>query len=287
MSHPLRLSRLALLLALAASPASARKLPQLPGLTGCDPPALRERLAALDSMDVARACGNMFAPWAYRGPSGRHMVMRSYGHHHADSVRTRALADLLVRGRTIDTTSKAPTRTVECEPAAARPVYLVGFHARERSTFAVLNFDYGTAVFFDAETPLGMVRMDAGGDSLWAALAEVLEDDPLLRAPRPAPNPPDSIPHGPVDIDKLPESVYKVHPGYPAEALKNRVSGTVSLLVKVDVSGAVRDAIALGGPSVLRDAALAAVWQWHFNPAIDDGKPIEVWLGVLLKFTLP
>ena len=287
MSYPLRLSCLALLLALAAPPASARKLPQLTGLTGCDPPALRERLATLDSMDVSRACGNMFAPWAYRGPSGRHMVMRSYGHHHADSVRARALADLLVLGKTIDTTSKAANRNVACEPAAGRPVYLVGFHARERSTFAVLNFDYGTAVFFDAETPLGMVRMDAGGDSLWAALAEVLEDDPLLRAPRPAPNPPDSIPHGPVDIDKLPESVYKVHPGYPAEALKNRVSGTVSLLVKVDVSGAVRDAIALGGPSVLRDAALAAVWQWHFNPAIDDGKPIEVWLGVPLKFTLP
>jgi len=287
MSYPLRLACLALLLALAAPPASARKLPPLTGLTGCDPPALRERLATLDSMDVSRACGNMFAPWAYRGPSGRHMVMRSYGHHHADSVRARALADLLVLGKTIDTTSKAPNRNVACEPAAGRPVYLVGFHARERSTFAVLNFDYGTAVFFDAETPLGMVRMDAGGDSLWAALAEVLEDDPLLRAPRPAPNPPDSIPHGPVDIDKLPESVYKVHPGYPAEALKNRVSGTVSLLVKVDVSGAVRDAIALGGPSVLRDAALAAVWQWHFNPAIDDGKPIEVWLGVPLKFTLP
>jgi TonB family protein len=293
MSAPARLARLGFLLALTgavvtgAPPTSAKKVTESPGLMGCDPAALRARLALLDSMDVSRACGNMFAPWAYRGSSGRHMVMRSYGHHHADSAHARAVADLLVLGRTIDTTARYPTRAVACEPAAGRPVYLVGFHARERATFAVLNFDYGTAVFFDAETPLGMVGMGAGGDSLWAALGDVVEDDPLLRAPRPQPYPADSIRSGAVDIDKLPEMVYRVHPAYPMEARQSRVSGKVMLLVKVGVEGAVRDAIVLSGPSLLRDAALAAVWQWHFNPALDEGKPVEVWVNVPFNFTPP
>jgi protein TonB len=282
-----RAALLTLTLLLGAPPAAAGKPPALKGIAGCDPAALRARLAVLDSMDVSRACGNMYVPWAYRGPSGRHLVMRSYGRHRSDSLHARALADLLISGQTIDTTSKASSREVPCEPGSGRPVYLVGFHAPTRSTFAVLNFDYGNAVFFDAEEPLGMVTMGPSGDSLWAALAELLVDDPLLRAPRPAPVPTDSTQRGWIDIDKLPRSIYRVNPAYPTAALKQRVSGSVVVQVKVGVQGAVRDAVVVSGPSLLRDAALAAVWQWHFDPAVEQGKPIEVWIPVPIRFTLP
>ena len=52
--------------------------------------------------------------------------------------------------------------------------------------------------------------------------------------------------------------------GYPVEALRTGVQGTVSLEVKLDSAGAVSDAQVLSGPEELRKAALQSVLQWHF-----------------------
>jgi TonB family protein len=160
-----------------------------------------------------------------------------------------------------------------------------------QSTVAVLRFDLGAALLFDRERPLGSIDFGERGDSLWAALREVLDDDPLLRGPRPNPyaalidaHPPEL---GVAEAEELPEVTKRVAPVYPRAGRQNGVSGEVFLLVLVSREGTVRDALIVSGPSLLRDAALDCVWRWHFKPAASAHQPVAVWVMVPVKFTLP
>ena len=255
---------------------------------GYEPDSLLVRMADIDSADIARACGNICAPWAYRGPLGREQSMRSYGRHHADGEHARALASFLLRATQVDTASKIPSTTVPCEPAAAKPVYLVSFHARGQDTFALLRFDIGAALFFDAEDPFGMVMMGADGDSLWTLMGEVLDDDPLLRKDRPQPpeGTADSLRGDFVWVDVLPSTTKRVRPNYPSVARVMELSGVVVIQALVGKDGAVKDAFVVTGHPVFRDDALEAIWQWRFKPATARGEPVPVWVAIPVRFTL-
>lgn len=272
-----------------AGAAPTKKSGALPGPPGYDPVALRQRLAALDSADIARACGNINAPWAYRGPLGREMSLRSYGRHHADSLHARAIADFLLANATIDTAYKMPSVKVECTPGAARPIYLLSLHGRGQSTYAVLRFDIEVALFFDAEEPLGLVRLGANGDSLWATLGELMQDDPLLRQERPRLDPEQAaqpLKGDTVYVEVLPKPTRRVPPVFPPAAIQMDLSGIVLVQALVGRDGEVKDAFVVSGHPVLRDDALEAIWQWKFKPAMANGEPIPVWVAIPVRFTM-
>lgn len=68
-------------------------------------------------------------------------------------------------------------------------------------------------------------------------------------------------------------------PKYPAEAVRNHISGKVVLKVAVDESGVPTSAEVLSAEPeesahALADAAVAAAMQWRYNPGIKDGKPV-------------
>ena len=273
----------------AAGAAPAKKPGALPRPPGYDPVALRQRLAALDSADIARACGNIHSPWAYRGPLGREMSLRSYGRHHADSLHARAIAEFLVANAAIDTAYKMPSVKVECTPAAAKPIYLLSLHGRGGSTYALLRFDIEAAVFFDAEEPLGLVRFGAAGDSLWATLGELMEDDPLLRRERPRLAPEQAaqpLTGDSVFVEVLPKPIRRVPPVFPPAAIQMDLSGVVLVQALVGKDGEVKDAFVLSGHPVLRDDALEAIWQWKFKPAMAKGDTIPVWVAIPVRFTM-
>ena len=52
---------------------------------------------------------------------------------------------------------------------------------------------------------------------------------------------------------------------YPAQALRDRVEGTVSLKVEIASDGTVARAAAISGPEPLRQAAVDDVRQWQFD----------------------
>jgi len=293
--HPAALLAAACVLALgAAPPLPAPKTSQgvvtVPSkFVGYEPDSLALRLVDIDSADVARACGNICAPWAYRGPLGRDQSMRSYGKRHVDGAQARALASYLLRSNQVDTASKVPSTTVPCEPAAAKPVYLVTFHGQNEDTFVLLRFDIGAALFFDVEDPLGMVKMGADGDSLWTALGGLLDNDPLLRKARP--QPPDAataeLLHGDVvSVDSLPLVTKRVRPTYPSVARVMELSGVVVVQALVGKDGTVKDAFVITGHPVFRDDALEAIRQWQFRPGIYHGEPVAVWVAIPVRFTL-
>ena len=274
----------------APAPTTSQGVVTVPSkFVGYEPDSLALRLADMDSADIARACGNICAPWAYRGPLGREQSMRSYGRRHVDGDQARALARYMLRSNTVDTASKVPSTTVPCEPAAAKPVYLVSFHGRGEDTFALLRFDIGATLFFDVEDPLGMVMMGADGDSLWVSLRALLDNDPLLRRERPRPPQgmtADSLKGDYVKVDTLPEVTKRVRPTYPSVARVMELSGVVVVQALVGKDGAVKDAFVITGHPVFRDDALEAIWQWQFKPGIYHGERVAVWVAIPVRFTL-
>jgi len=270
---------------IAASPPPRRAVNK----AGCDPVGLRLRLEHVQSLAVSRACGNISRPWAYRGPIGRDLTMRSYGHHEADSLYARRMVHLLVGDAIVDTVTEAPSTLVDCDPAAAKPMYLLEFRFAKQSTYAVLWFELGVVLFFDAEEPLGMVALGARADSVWSALGELLQDDPLLRKERPA-SPLGaaltSMRGDQVDIDQLPDVIGRVPPKFPFAAQELGISGLVLVQAKVGIDGTVQDAIVVDGHRLLRDEALKAVWQWRFDPAKRKGEPVAAWVTVPVRFSL-
>jgi TonB family protein len=80
--------------------------------------------------------------------------------------------------------------------------------------------------------------------------------------------------------------VSSVHPAYPKEARKQRVEGDVRLRVVVGPDGSVRNVAPVGGPSLLIAAAVDATRQFHYKPALLNGKPIETIQTVDISFEL-
>lgn len=77
-------------------------------------------------------------------------------------------------------------------------------------------------------------------------------------------------------------------PKYPASAIKERQSGTVRVEVSIDKAGQV-SAVELAGTSgsaVLDAVAIERAWHWKFNPATENGEPVESRIRVPVIFSL-
>ncbi len=101
-----------------------------------------------------------------------------------------------------------------------------------------------------------------------------IDDDPL---------PGDFIP-----VEIQPELIYKKKPAYPRLARQAQLEGTVRIRVLVKKDGSVGDAIIQisSGITSLDDAALKAVYGCKFKPAIQNGRPVKVWVSFPYEFIL-
>jgi TonB family protein len=80
--------------------------------------------------------------------------------------------------------------------------------------------------------------------------------------------------------------VTKVNPVYPADAKKNKVSGSVVLAATIGKDGAVEKLRIVSGPSVLQKPSLDAVRQWRYQPYLLNGNPIEVKTTITIVYSL-
>lgn len=91
---------------------------------------------------------------------------------------------------------------------------------------------------------------------------------------------PDGTISEPVAIDKVP-------PKYPPEARKEGITGIVVADLVIDEVGTVRDVVIQESPSdELSAAAIAALEQWRFKPAMMEDEPVAVRYIVTIKFNL-
>jgi protein TonB len=87
-------------------------------------------------------------------------------------------------------------------------------------------------------------------------------------------------------VEDKPEIIKNVRPKYPEIARKAGLSGKVFVRFMVGKDGRVRDVQVLKGEEIFREAAIDAVSQFVFKPAMQNDKPVSVWMSQAIKFDL-
>lgn len=85
---------------------------------------------------------------------------------------------------------------------------------------------------------------------------------------------------------KAPYKIVDVAPEYPAVAQRAHVEGVVILEAVIDAQGRVASVRVLRSIVLLDEAALDAVKQWRFTPALLNAEPVPVVMTVTVNFTL-
>lgn len=104
-----------------------------------------------------------------------------------------------------------------------------------------------------------------------------------------ASNKPPAPPAAPVAVGgevRQARLVSTVPPEYPALARAQHVSGGVTIDALIDANGRVTKMKVLSGPTLLEQAAMDALRQWKYEPAMLDGKAVPMHLTVTIQFRL-
>jgi protein TonB len=112
---------------------------------------------------------------------------------------------------------------------------------------------------------------------------------PVGVIPGATPPPPPPSPQQPLHLHsgiQPPRKIVDVKPIYPTLALTARQEGVVILETIIDVHGGVETVHVLRGYSLLDQAAIDAVRQWRFTPALLNGQPVPVVMTVTVNFSL-
>jgi TonB family protein len=80
--------------------------------------------------------------------------------------------------------------------------------------------------------------------------------------------------------------IKRVSPRYPEEARQKTIQGTVILNVILRKDGSVMVQNVAEGDPILSPAAIEAVRQWHYEPTMLNGQPIELETKISVTFTL-
>jgi TonB family protein len=113
----------------------------------------------------------------------------------------------------------------------------------------------------------------------------IAADNSAVPFAAPPPPPPPPPPDGPKSM-AAPVKTKDVHPVYPPDALAAGIQGVVIVEVSIDAQGRVRGAKVLRSIPELDEAALAAVRQWEFAPAMQQGVAVPVVATVTVNFAL-
>lgn len=92
---------------------------------------------------------------------------------------------------------------------------------------------------------------------------------------------------GPVmDFDSPPRVIKQARPQYPQDAFVKKVEGTVLVEALVDSQGRVARARVIQSVPLLDAAALQAVYQWVFHPAMKHGRPVATIIHMPVAFRI-
>jgi periplasmic protein TonB len=89
-----------------------------------------------------------------------------------------------------------------------------------------------------------------------------------------------------VAYEEAPVLISLPAPVYPDMARQAEVEGVVQVRMLVGKDGKVKDAIVTDHVTMLDDAAIDAAKKAVFKPALQQHRPVEVWVQVPMRFTL-
>ena len=132
-------------------------------------------------------------------------------------------------------------------------------------------------IVIENKLPLTEMPAQLPGDIPVGQNTEIVIPEPIIQLP-----PGDFVP-----FEVAPVAISKIQPVYPELARRAGVEGIVSVRVWVDQEGKVREVRILkssGSDVGFEEAAVAAVKQWTFSPAIQNGRAVAVWTGIRITF---
>lgn len=88
-------------------------------------------------------------------------------------------------------------------------------------------------------------------------------------------------------VTSAPVPVHTVAPEYPISHRRDGIEGSVHVICRIDATGRLLS-VETGRYSDFGfvEAALAAVRQWRFKPALRDGVPVEMDVTIPIRFAL-
>src|SRR5208337_2268533 len=78
--------------------------------------------------------------------------------------------------------------------------------------------------------------------------------------------------------------IQRTAPHYPKTARKKHVEGFVRVFGTIGTDGTLHNSRVVEGDPLLSEAALKAVGQWRYKPALLSGVPVEVGTVVEVRF---
>jgi TonB family protein len=78
-----------------------------------------------------------------------------------------------------------------------------------------------------------------------------------------------------------------VEPVYPADAVQQKIEGTVKLHAVIGTDGVIESLAQVSGPQALVNASMAAVRNWKYSPTRMNGQAIETQEDISFVFRLP
>jgi TonB family protein len=76
------------------------------------------------------------------------------------------------------------------------------------------------------------------------------------------------------EYDEPPRPIKITRPIYPQAAFIQKLQGTVLVELTIDTQGRVTNAVVVKSVPLLDAAAIKTVYQWRFEPAMKNGKPV-------------
>jgi periplasmic protein TonB len=90
-----------------------------------------------------------------------------------------------------------------------------------------------------------------------------------------------------VPVEKQPEIVKSAQPDYPEIAKRAGMEGTVYVKILVDKEGKPKRAVVIKSDAeMFNQPSIDAAMKFLFTPAIQDKKPVEIWVVIPFKFRL-
>ena len=87
-------------------------------------------------------------------------------------------------------------------------------------------------------------------------------------------------------VEKQPVPTNRAVPKYPDIARKANITGKVFVTALVNKAGKVEQIGKITGPPIFHGAAKTAALKWEFEPAIQNDKPVKVWVSLPFTFQL-
>jgi len=91
-----------------------------------------------------------------------------------------------------------------------------------------------------------------------------------------------------VPVDAPPKAIVQKAPVYPEIAKKVGMEGTTFIKALLDLDGSIMRVVILksSGFPQLDTAAVRCVLDWKFSPALQNKRPVRVWVGAPIRFSL-